>query len=388
MRADRKTVYVHIGLERTGTTSFQRYCTRHARDLLNAGVLYPTHSSTFSHNNHAPLAASYLPRERPVDHHLRQMAPHEDVVAALRAQIDAATVPAILLSSEHLSSRLRQPQIEAFAADLADYDCRIVVTLREHLSRFTSSYVAHVMSGSTQTLDAYAAMVLQPDNAYLRYEQMLHAWEAAFGRQAMRVVRYADDVLGALLGCVGVAGRTGSETLRYNRSLDRAAIEAVRLINVALASEQDGGASEDYVRFRRQDYIRSRLSHCLRHAGLGAGWDLRDDDQAMINAIAESDRRFLAETYDVDLGPAALPDCQAHDVQRTAGELLAAALVRSVCEQPAQRAALASRGAAHTLLEAGRRLTAWSRSPQSPLDGLTARRREAGSATTKRKSLS
>ena len=297
------------------------------------------------------------------------MAPHEDVVAALRAQIDAATVPAILLSSEHLSSRLRQPQIEAFAADLADYDCRIVVTLREHVSRFTSSYVAHVMSGSTQTLDAYAAMVLQPDNVYLRYEQTLHAWEAAFGRQAMRIVRYADDVVGALLGCVGVAGRTGSETLRCNQSLNRSAIEAVRLINVAFASEQDSDASADYVRFRRQDYIRSQLSHRLRDAGLGAGWHLRDEDRAMINAIAESDRCFLAETYDVDLGPAAPPDCQAHDVQRTTGELLAAVLVRSVCEQPAQRAALASRGAAHALLEAGRRVTAWYRSPQSYFTG-------------------
>jgi hypothetical protein len=67
MPSSRIKVIFHIGLEKTGTTSFQRFCTRNARRLLKHNVLYPKRSSAFHALNHTPLTASYLHSENPDD---------------------------------------------------------------------------------------------------------------------------------------------------------------------------------------------------------------------------------------------------------------------------------------------------------------------------------
>ncbi len=366
MRARRKTIYFHIGLERTGTTSLQHYCTRNVKRLLREGVLYPTRSTAFAHNNHAALAASYLPTDRPVDHHLRGDRQHRvGTVGALKAEIEASAAPVTLVSSEHLSSRFRQPQIEALARDFEAYDCKILVCLREHLALLSSSYATHIRSGSTDTFEDYAAMVCAPDSLYLRHAETLGMWEAAFGRDRMEVIGYAKDKdsTGALLARVGLRGPSGRPTLTCNQSLDPASTEALRMVNVALNARQDASLAECYVAFRRQDYIRSRLSDDLRQAAnASAAWVLPDTHRSMLIELAETDRRRLAETYDIDLGPVDLAGIRGGDVERATAEHLAATLVRAVFERPPERALLASRGLVHALLEGVRRSRARGKS--------------------------
>ena len=360
MRARPKTVHLHIGLERTGTTSLQRYCARNVSRLLRDGLLYPTRSAAFAHNNHAPLAASYLPADRPVDHHLRGDDTRR-VVDALRAEIDASRAPTILLSSEHLSSRLRGPQVEALARDLAPYDCKVLVSLREHFDLLSSSYATHVRSGSTQTFEDYTAMVCAPGNTYLRYAETLGTWEAAFGRENIEVIGYAkdEDSIGAVLGRVGVRGPSGRRTLVCNQSLDRASTEALRMINVALRSRRDASGVDSYAEFRRHDHIRSRLSGRLRRAAAAlVDWVVPEAHRPMLMELAEADRHYLAEAYDVDLGPMGVTGARDEDVERSTAERLALALIQSTCERPSQRALMVSRGFTHTFLDGLARLRA------------------------------
>jgi len=57
----RKLIF-HIGLEKAGTGSFQRFCKEHQELLKEHSVLYPTKGPAFFKNyNHAPLVACYLP---------------------------------------------------------------------------------------------------------------------------------------------------------------------------------------------------------------------------------------------------------------------------------------------------------------------------------------
>ena len=100
-----KRLVLHIGLEKTGTTSFQAYCTEHRAALLKAGALYPANPACFLRDNHAPLAASYfsdaeakalLIAGRRVD--------RSEAVSALRREIEAADAPLTLRTewrSEH-----------------------------------------------------------------------------------------------------------------------------------------------------------------------------------------------------------------------------------------------------------------------------------------------
>ena len=361
MLARRKTIYFHIGLERTGTTSLQRHCARHARHLLQDGVLYPTRSAAFAHVNHAPLAASYLPAGRPIDHHLRgDETCHANTINTLRAEIDASTASTVLISSEHLSSRFRAPQIEAFARDFASYECKILVSLREHFAVLTSSYATHVRSGSTQTFDDYAAMVCAPGNPYLRYADVLGMWATAFGRDHLEVVSYAKDrdSVDDVLARVGLRNSLAREPLICNQSLDRASTEALRMVNVALNSQRDASTADSYLEFRRQDYIRSRLSGCLSRAAAPTDWVMPNTHRSMLIELVEADRRSLAETYEVDLEAIDIAGLPGDDVERSTAEHLASALIQAVFEQPSQRALLASRGATYALIDGVRRLKA------------------------------
>ena len=205
MPSSRIKVIFHIGLEKTGTTSFQRFCTRNARRLLKHNVLYPKRSSAFHALNHTPLTASYLHSENPDDFYLRSTLTSSEMVKSLKREIDASGVEKVIISSEHLSSRFRAPQIEKLAEDFNEYECYVVIALRDHLSRLFSSYSTRVMSGSDQTLDKYVEMVLIPDNLYMRYADTIRLWEASFGRDNVIVFDYneASDVIYSILSRIG-----------------------------------------------------------------------------------------------------------------------------------------------------------------------------------------
>src|SRR5215471_5579563 len=115
----------HIGLEKTGTDSFQHFCSEQRDVLRRAGTLYPTHSPAFGAYNHEPLVACYLDYR---DFSIRSSGrTRADVLRSLIAEIEAADLPAILISGEHFSSRFREPEIRQLAADFSGFDCRIAV---------------------------------------------------------------------------------------------------------------------------------------------------------------------------------------------------------------------------------------------------------------------
>ncbi len=143
-------VIFHIGLERTGTTSFQQFCTRHARQLARQSVLYPVKCLAFAKLNHAPLAASYLNPQRPPDFYLQTRHTRDLLLKSLRKEIEGSGAKTVIISSEHFSSRFRLQETAALAHDFSDYDCKVVVVIRDHFRRFLSSYSVHIMSGAVQ----------------------------------------------------------------------------------------------------------------------------------------------------------------------------------------------------------------------------------------------
>ncbi|MGA7384494.1 MAG: sulfotransferase domain-containing protein, partial [Methylocella sp.] len=207
MSSNRIKLIFHIGLEKTGTTSFQHFCTRNSQHLIKHNVLYPKRSSAFHVLNHAPLTASYLPSKSPHDFFIRSTIASAEMVKSLKREIEACSVETVIISSEHLSSRFRASQIEKLAEDFNEYECHVIIALRDHLSRFFSSYSTHVMSGSDQTIDEYAAMVLAPDKFYMRYADTIRLWEASFGRDYVIVFDYNEtsDVIYSLLSKIGLS---------------------------------------------------------------------------------------------------------------------------------------------------------------------------------------
>ena len=151
MKMSTQQVNFHIGLEKTGTTSFQWFCTEQREVLSRHSLLYPTENLGFDRFCHQHLVDCYLD-ERQLGHPPAR--PRPDVLASLRAEMAASRAERILIAGE-FSSLFNDGQIESLAADFANFDCRISVTVREHRSRLISAYCNAVVYGQWRTLDRF-----------------------------------------------------------------------------------------------------------------------------------------------------------------------------------------------------------------------------------------
>jgi len=338
MPSSRIKVIFHIGLEKTGTTSFQRFCTRNARRLIKHNVLYPKQSAAFFALNHAPLTASYLHSEGLNDFYFWSTLTSSEMVKSLKREIDASGVEKVIISSEHLSSRFRAPQIAKLAEDFNEYECHVVIALRDHLSRLFSAYATHVMSGSDQTLDKYVEMVLIPDNLYMRYADTIRLWEASFGRDNVIVFDYneATDVIYSLLSKIGLLhlGNKLTGDHKCNVSLDANATEALRLINTANRGESSYRSKIAYIEFKKLQYARLVLTKVLQAQSNYSHWRLSQPYRKQLLDIAEADALWLANHYSMTVSlikPESLPESAPEEFQEDVAMLLAKILAQTFC---------------------------------------------------------
>ncbi|MGI0086017.1 MAG: hypothetical protein ACREBQ_13140, partial [Nitrososphaerales archaeon] len=287
--------------------------------------------------NHAPLTASYLPSNRPDDFHLRSPIANSEMVKSLKREIDASRVEKVIISSEHLSSRFRAPQIERLAEDFNGYECQVVIALRDHLSRLFSSYSTRVMSGSDQTLDEYAAMVLKPDNLYMRYADTIRLWEASFGRDNVIVFDYneASDVTYSILSKIGLLHlRTEvTDDHKCNASLDANVTEALRLINIANRSESAYRSKIPYLEFIKLQYVRSVLRKKLQAQSHCSHWRLSEPYREQLLDIAEADALWLAKNRAMPVSlikSKSLPEAAPEEFQEDVAKLLAKTLTQTI----------------------------------------------------------
>src|SRR6185312_15363909 len=231
------TIIFHVGFEKTGTDSFQRFCKDNYRLLRRYSVLYPMNNLAFASYNHAALVACYLPyRDFSIQARRRE---RTDVVRSLRREIDASDARAVLISAEHLSSRFGEAEIRKLVSDFSDYECRIAIVVRDHLARARSAYAQTIISGRFLTIDEFCGELARPDNKYARYRETIEPWEKAFGKDRMSVFIHTrgqnivETLCAALIS--PVMPLPGLEAYRDNRSLGAGAIEALRLVNKSLA---------------------------------------------------------------------------------------------------------------------------------------------------------
>jgi hypothetical protein len=300
----RKLIF-HIGLEKTGTDSFQRFCKEHHKLLKEYSVLYPMKSSNFFKNyNHAPLVACYLPHH---DFGLRSSGQARTMVLrSLMAEIDDDDSDTILISAEHFSSRFGDMEIGQLASDFADYDCRIAVVVRDHGSRLYSAYSQTVLSGRDMTLDAFCDEVFHPNAHYMRYAKTIVAWERVFGRKNVSVFCYlpGKNIIPVLCENLISSGMPLSAIKSYwdNRSAGPGPTERLCQVNRAMARVSVGSSS--FAGWLVLRYARGGIAKVLtwldgrRHE---ARWRLSSHNQERLSEIAKADRVWLETHYGVHL---------------------------------------------------------------------------------------
>lgn len=198
-------IVLHIGTEKTGTTSIQHFLERHNRLLRSVGVApacaldgsLPANAS-FLATASAPDPGPSLLRGRtaPFETYresIRQRV-HQAVVSAERAGLDR-----VVFSSEHLSSRLvTKPDIERLRGLFGDqHSFSIVCYLRRQDELLLGAQAEGIKFGNPDL--ELALPDLEADDEkygrpYYDHEHMLGLWEQVFGDSSLQVGVYAPSL--------------------------------------------------------------------------------------------------------------------------------------------------------------------------------------------------
>jgi hypothetical protein len=243
-----RSAILHIGTEKTGTTSIQKMLAARRADLAEAGFCYPSSPGEECHSDLAVYAAP--------EHALElNGAPFDEpaFISSLTAELAAlpASVHTVIFSSEHCHSRLiSTDQVRKLQALLAAFftTVTVVVYLRRQDRMACSSY-------STLLKYGFSGDVILPDIPgpirgngagvssyhYFDFEMLLGRYAAVFGKSAVRPRLFETgrleqgDVLTDFLVTCGLPPDLAAGARRVNTSIPADGQELLALLNTYLA---------------------------------------------------------------------------------------------------------------------------------------------------------
>lgn len=249
----RMRAVLHIGTEKTGTTSLQQYLFANRFRLREMGICYPMAAGG---KNHTKLPVHALSDDKTDSlrmlHHVRTPGDLANFRGQLRRDLAAECEAAetLLLSNEHCSSRLLSTDEVARLKDLLDRlstDIQVVIYLRRQDDFLMSTYSTAVRCGAVER-----PSLPDPDEARDRYDyrHLLDRWASVFGERAITVRIYdgrrlvGGNIVSDFCHVVGLGlSEEFANPGEANASLGATQIEFLRQLNRHLPLFEDGGLS-------------------------------------------------------------------------------------------------------------------------------------------------
>ena len=236
-------LYLHIGTEKTGTSSVQNFFSANRELLSRRGILYPEAPGPKNHSG-LTVAAQHISNggslrilfnlhsEKEVEQYRRKL------VAGLESEYASRPFTTVVMSNEHCSSRLLDDAEVAWLQNaLAPHfeKIRVVVYLRRQDDFLLSTYSTSVKSGATYKLDIPPQHILE--NRY-DYWTLLSRWARVFGRENIICRKFErsalknGDVVDDILSVTGIEPSDRFDRPEdANESLDAETLEYLRLFN-------------------------------------------------------------------------------------------------------------------------------------------------------------
>ena len=221
---------LHIGTEKTGSTSIQQWLGHHFDELQRRGIWY---SRALGRPANRKLAVYGRDTENPDDglkqHQITTEPEHEvwrgQLEQELRAEVEEATragTHTFVASSEHCHSRLVSDRMVERVRDLLSphfEQRRVVCFIRPQLELLLSSLTAKVHAGLKLT---DRSLDVKPDHKYFDYLGLYRRWARAFGAEQVEMLPFdaKQDVVGRFARLVGPALDDLPGLERENTSLD------------------------------------------------------------------------------------------------------------------------------------------------------------------------
>lgn len=239
----KKTIYVHIGTPKTGTTTIQEYLAVNYDLLLTKGCLVPV--SSRRHKSNHTLLANYCINKKTITaisirngiYDEKSLAKfRRDFQKSIRKEIRMFSGSHIVLSNEQCYGRLTTTKEIRKLRNLfkgLGARVRIIVYLREQSDMLCSYYSSKMKNGMTymmESMDDFSR------DGMFDYNGRLEMWEQVFGIENM-IVRIYDrdrlhdnDIISDFMETIGLE-KAGQVPEQLNRKLSASQCEFLRLIN-------------------------------------------------------------------------------------------------------------------------------------------------------------
>lgn len=300
MGSDRKLV-LHIGLDKTGTTTIQNALYSNREPLLaEEGVLYPSLMPNLS----TPLLTIF--KNNPHEHRANRIAglPYEEVekrrqsyLNSLETEISSCDWRILLLSAEGLSS-LRESEVAKLGKWGEQYSTnRTVLVWVRHPVTWACSVIQERLKQG-ETLEQ-----LYQDPPTPNYRQKISNAVSVFGKENIRVF----DFETAAESVGGVVGTFASQAGLSRSSCELLARQAVRT-NESLSLE--AAHILDSLNRQRPMFVggnratrRPGTRQVLRYIGRISGrrFDIPDTVKELVRSQSRDDVEWLNETFGLDL---------------------------------------------------------------------------------------
>ena len=225
-------VIIHIGGEKTGTTTLQFFLARNSERLTQVGFSYPTgdEKAYCSANAHFPVAACLLERDVEfIPPEKKALLP--TVLNNLGNDI-RDTEDTVIISCEHFSSRIHeQVQLVKLRDALGDKDVKVLFYLREPSELFLASYSTAIQSGRKHNLNINE---ITADNPYYNHLTTLTLWGSVFGEENILARQYGalfdGDICKDFCEVVGLDYDTLAPEEARNVSLDGGKLDVLKFL--------------------------------------------------------------------------------------------------------------------------------------------------------------
>lgn len=244
---------LHIGCEKTGSSTIQAALAFKRRGLFWKGILYPFCGSASTHGsqwNFALAAKSEVWNTelgKKLDLRSREQA--EEFRKKLRRQLTFEVCRgfgchSLVISSEHFHSRLTtQGDIQALRSFLEPFvkEFEVVVFFRRQDRVALSLFSTHLKSGIPNPKPFFPEKHL-PEACYYRYDELYEQWCSVFGKDAVRCAIYpeqqtsASSLLEEFSRLAGIPSSWGGAPELENRSLDALGSSFLSRINTLFAA--------------------------------------------------------------------------------------------------------------------------------------------------------
>lgn len=305
---------IHIGGEKTGTSTVQEFCAKNRTKLSDHGIIYPT---SLGASNHLRLMAYALEDDAFDETGTRMFLGLKtpDQIEVFRKQLRAelaeeiAAAPSastLLLSNEHLQSRLLKisetRRLGRLIRHFAD-EISIVLYMRRQ-DRLAVSYYSTRLKSDTFTDDAVFPTIVRhaPLPSYYDYNAVLARYEKAFGADNITVrVFDPDQFIGGDLICdffdacgLPAPDETFARVERENESLSEIGLRFFKRFNPRVPRFSHG---------RLNPYRQGILSAIMkRYTGRGPVVS-RQEAEAFYHKFNESNRDIQSRYFPDATGP-------------------------------------------------------------------------------------